>query len=111
MIIASRILKLQASTGTIPVLVNIFLPHQDDDGGWICAYEIHWPDKPWNSAAGGMDSMQALLCAMQKIGLELYFSDSHKAGKLNWNSDWSGFGLPVPQNARDILIGEDAKFL
>jgi hypothetical protein len=77
----------------------------------MCAYEINWPDTPWKSAAGGSDSMQALLCAMQKIGLELYFSDSYKSGKLSWSSDWNGFGLPVPKNARDMLIGEDAKFL
>ena len=111
MIVASRILKLRTSDGHADVLINIFLPRQDPDGGWMCAYEINWPDKPWTSAAGGLDSMQALLCAMQKIGLDLYFSDAFKSGKLNWNADWHGFGLPVPQNARDMLIGEDAKFL
>ena len=59
---------------------------------------------------GGRDAVQALLSAMQKIGMELYASEANKTGKLAWD-DWKGFGFPVPPNARDLLKGDDAKFL
>jgi hypothetical protein len=109
MIIATRTLKLNLSNGVANVPINIFLPVQED-GHAMCHYEINWPDKPWKSAAGGLDTIQALLCAMEKIGIELYASAAHKAGLLNWSSDWKGFGFPVPYNAKDMLVGDDAKF-
>lgn len=109
MIIASRVLQLTTANGATPLSINIFLPVQED-GCWMCHYEINWPEKPWESAAGGHDSIQALHCAMEKIGVELYASAANKSGLLTWSSDWKGFGFPVPHNARDMLIGDDAKF-
>jgi hypothetical protein len=109
MIIASRILQLTTATGVIPLSINIFLPVQAH-GHAMCHYEINWPDTPWKSAAGGLDTIQALHCAMEKIGIELYASAAHKAELLNWSSDWKGFGFPVPYNAKDMLVGDDAKF-
>lgn len=110
MTIATRTLKLNLQNGIVDVPINIFLPERDGDS-WMCHYEINWPDKPWRSAAGGLDSVQALHCAMEKIGIELYASAANKSGLLTWSSDWKGFGFPVPQNARDMLVGDDAKFL
>ncbi len=109
MIIASRILRLTTSGTSHHVSVDLFQPEQDGKA-WICRYVVQWPDKPWASFANGLDSMQALLSAIQKIGFELYVSDANKIGQLSW-ADWDGFGFPVPANARKLLRGDDAKFL
>ncbi len=109
MTIATRTLKLNVQAGIVDVPINIFMPEQDGDG-WICQYEINWPDKTWRSAAGGVDAVQALHCAMEKIGIELYASAANKSGLLTWSSHWKGFGFPVPHNARNMLVGDDAKF-
>ena len=55
--------------------------------------------------------VQAILAAMQMIGAELYTSDHHKAGYLMWHEPGCGYGFPVTQNPRDLLIGDDAKYL
>ena len=91
------------------VHVNIFAPRQDDNA-WNCDYEIKWPEENWSSYAGGVDSVQALILALQKIGAEIYFSDYHKSGRLFWESPGNGYGFPAPPSARDRLIGDDRKF-
>jgi len=45
------------------------------------------------------------------IGSEIYTSDYHKSGHLSSHESWRGYGFPVPQNLRDLLIGDDAKYL
>jgi hypothetical protein len=109
MVIAFRTLKLTSSSATRAVRIDIFQPEKED-GAWRCRYMIEWPDKPWESSASGQDSIQALICALQKIGFELYASEANKSGQLRWDN-WQGFGFPVPQNARDVLTGDDARFL
>jgi len=59
---------------------------------------------------GGIDSAQAITLALQKIGTEIYFGDYHKSGNLFWESPGKGYGFPLPPSARDLLIGDDAKF-
>jgi hypothetical protein len=44
------------------------------------------------------------------IGAHLYFSDYHKTGCLYFEKQGSGYGFPVPKNARDMLIGDDRTF-
>jgi hypothetical protein len=44
---------------------------------------------------------------MEKIGVEIYGSDHHRSGKLEWLSTYKGYGFPVPHNSRDLLIGDD----
>lgn len=109
MIIASRILKLTLPSGITDVRIDIFGPEKNN-GDWVCRYIVNWPDKPWASFAGGKDAVQALVSVLQKIGFELYASGASKAAQLSWD-DWKGFGFPVPANARDLLVGDDAKFL
>jgi hypothetical protein len=45
------------------------------------------------------------------IGAELYASDQHKSGVLTGLSPGRGYGFPVPQAIRDLLVGDDRKFL
>ena len=54
--------------------------------------------------------MQAIILAMQKIGADLYFSEHHAAKRLSWGEPGAGYGFPVPQNARDNLVGDDRRF-
>jgi len=44
------------------------------------------------------------------IGAELHPSDYHTQGKLRWERPGDGYGFPVPNNIRHLLVGEDKKF-
>ena len=55
-----------------------------------------------------LDSVQALLLALQAIGAELYRSEHHLSGRLLWEKEGGGYGFPVPRNIRDLLVGDDA---
>ncbi len=91
--------------------IRIFAPERECGGGWICRYEVDWPEKPRTEKAGGLDSMQALVLALNMIGSEIYTSEYHKAGQLSLEGADGGYGFPVPNNLRDLLIGDDAKYL
>jgi hypothetical protein len=106
--IANRKLTLRRANGDIVVPVDLFLPEQHG-GGWQCRYEIGWPYGTYRSFGAGHDSMQALISALQKIAVDIHFSDEHKSGRLNWGDDWKGYGFPIPQDARDLLLGDDAR--
>ena len=110
MIIASRSLRLRQGSTDIQVPVRIFAP-ENNNTDWTCEYEIGWPDGTRKFAARGADSVQALLLALNMVGSELYTSDHHKAGNLIALDSWKGYGFPVPKNLRDLLQGDDAKFL
>ena len=109
MLIAMRILKLHDGLSDVEVPVRVFLP-EEENGSWFCAYEIEWPDRKWSSRAGGYDSAQAIALALQMIGAVIYTSEYHKSGRLMWEKPGGGYGFPVPQSARDLLIGDDANF-
>ena len=109
MVVASRSLKL-VGDGDESVAVRIFSPRRED-GHWSCDYEIDWPEGTRKGTSHGYDSVQALLLALNIVGSELYTSDYHKAGKLASGDLWKGYGFPVPKNIRDLLIGDDAKYL
>jgi hypothetical protein len=110
MIVASRFLKLRQGQNDSDVAVRIFAPEQDH-GGWSCRYEIDWPEGTRSGAASGYDSVQALLFALKMVGSEIYTSDYHKSGCLIWTEPYQGYGFPISQNLRDLLEGDDAKFL
>ena len=110
MTIANRSLKLRAGQSKTDVAVRIFAPQQDR-GNWSCQYEIDWPEGSRKGAAAGCDSVQALLFALNMVGAEIYTSEYHKSGDLMWSEPHQGYGFPVPQNLRDLLVGDDAKFL
>ena len=110
MIVANRCLKLRQAETELNVVVRVFAP-QPNQVHWTCECEIEWPEGTRKFAAHGVDSMQALLLALNMIGSEIYTSDHHKAGSLAWGKPQNGYGFPVPQNLRDLLIGDDAEFL
>jgi hypothetical protein len=90
--------------------VRIHAPEPNGED-WSCKFEIDWPEETRNGVAVGIDSAQALLGAFEKIGTEIYTSDHHESGWLMWHKPGGGYGFPLPQNLRSLLIGDDAQFL
>src|SRR5262245_54342272 len=110
MIIATRLLKLREGGTSREVPIHIHA-REKADVDWICRFEIGWPNAKAERWGGGVDPAQALLSALQMIGAELYTSDQHRSEALMWLSPHRGYGFPVPQNIRDLLVGDDKKFL
>ena len=110
MLIADRMLQYTTEGGVhLQVSVQLFAP-ENTGHDWRCRYVIGWPNGKEGNAANGIDAMQALILTLQMIGARLYFSDYHKTGRLYFETPGSGYGFPVPKNARDLLIGDDARF-
>lgn len=108
--IANRTLFLSLPSGTFEVQIRIYAP-EFSGVSWTCRYEADWPEGRRTMSADGFDSVQALLIAMQMIAADIYMSSYHKAGQISYRPDWRGYGFPVTNGMRDMLIGEDAKFL
>jgi hypothetical protein len=106
MLMAVRSLKVNHADAELDVEVRLYLPERDDQA-WICKYEIGWPTGVKRSVARGVDAIQAILLALSKIGVEIYTSDYHKAGKLIWLAKGRGYGFPVSKSVRDLLTGDD----
>jgi hypothetical protein len=110
MIIATRTLTLREGDRDIAVPIRVFAPEQQPRD-WSCRFEIDWPDEPFAMAVIGIDAVQALGLALKTVGTQIYTSEYHEAGQLFWHEPGNGYGFPVPVTLRDLLIGDDAKFL
>jgi hypothetical protein len=110
MIVAKRSLKVRNADGETEVPIRIFAPEELAERSWGCRYEIDWPNRRKAMTAHGVDSVQALELALRMIGAELYTSSYHKAGELVHETPGGGYGFPVPNTIRDMLVGDDAKF-
>ena len=55
--------------------------------------------------------MQAIVLALQMIGAGIYSSSYHEQGKLFWESGRKGYGFPVMSSYRDLMQGDDLKYL
>jgi hypothetical protein len=108
MVMAERRLIIGDLAGDKEVVIRLYQP-EAKDGTWSCRFEIDWPNQRRLSRAGGVDSMQALVLALQAIGIEIYSSSYHKSGLLKWYEPTRGYGFPVSYNVRDLLIGDDQK--
>ena len=104
MLIASRTLRLRQHPTDIPVPIRIFAP-EERDIDWACRLEIDWPDEPTTLDVMGVDAVQALELALRMIGAFIYASDHHASGNLIWEAPGEGYGFPVPNNIRDLLVG------
>jgi hypothetical protein len=109
MIIATRVLTLSDKVEQ-KVAIRLHAP-EPAKVDWICRFEIDWPDGKGERWGTGVDAVQALLAALQMIGAELYASEYNKSGKLSGLAPGRGFGFPVPNTIRDLLVGDDRKFL
>ena len=111
MLIGSRELTLGDEDNEIKIPVRLFAPRLESAGAWGCRYEIDWPDKMSAKEIFGVDSMQAIVLALQMIGFEIYNSDFHESGRLRFDKPNNGYGFPVMSPYRDMLKGDDAKYL
>lgn len=111
MLIASRTLTLRQSGRDRAVRIDLFAPVQDKDCGWFCRYEIAWPHARDVGEGWGLDAIQAIEITLRKIGSTIYASPYHESGRLMWREAQQGYGFPVPNGIRDLLIGEDALYL
>ena len=111
MLVASRTLTLVSGTDKITIPVRIFAPEKSRSGSWSCRYEVGWPGENHKMKMGGADSVQALVAALYAIGAEIYSSSYHKEGRLFLDNPGGGYGFPVVPTLRDLLQGDDAKYL
>ncbi len=109
MLLGTRVLHVKRRVGTVEVPVSLFVP-VEDELGWKCRYNIGWPGKIRSSAVWGIDALQAIHLAMQKIASDLYASRYHKQGRLSWPGQGAGYGFPITRNGRDLLVGHDKEF-
>lgn len=70
-------------------------------------YEIEWPASIRRNAALGVDSMQALLLAMQMAGAELYAARPPRIQTLDWLADDGSLGFLLPPSLRGLAQGDD----
>ena len=89
---------------------RIFAPERAEID-WSCQVEIDWPDGTVTGVATGVDAVQALDLALKMVGAQNYASDHHRSGRLEWLHPREGYGFPVPNNMRDMLIGDDKRYL
>jgi hypothetical protein len=111
MVIASRELTLREGNSVIKIPVRIFAPVCENPGVWGCRYEVDWPGEDRTVTAWGVDGVQSIFIAFQMIGAEIYTSDYHKAGNLFWDAPGNGYGFPVSPTLRDLLRGDDLRYL
>ena len=111
MLIATRVLKLRQPDGETEIPVRVYMPQQENTGSWGCRFEIGWPDRPSDRTIFGVDAMQSLVLALQMIGFETYTSGYHEANELYFDKPGEGYGFPVMAPYRDLLQGDDARFL
>lgn len=110
MIIAIRSFFLKDSNRETEIPVRIHAP-EESKSSWMCRFDIGWPEGKVERWGTGVDAVQALVMALQMIGVEVYASHYHEAGRLRWLEDGGGYGFPVSNNARDLLAGDDRKYL
>jgi hypothetical protein len=111
MLIGTRTLRFEDGADRIDIAIEVHAPERGEDGGWFCRYAIDWPDERRESEGWGHDALQAVWLTLSKIGIEIYTSAYHQTGRLVWEEAGQGYGFPVPPNARDMLVGDDALFL
>jgi uncharacterized protein DUF6968 len=110
MIIATRTLQLRSEPRDIDIPIRIFAP-EETGNRWICRFEISWPEGKAERWGSGVDAIDALFSALQMIGIEVYGSVYHQSGRLVWLAEGAGYGFPVTNNIRDLLVGLDTRYL
>lgn len=101
--LATRSLTL----GDKEVTVTIFTPSSSEKygGDCVCYYKIVGiAGMEESKRAIGIDGMQALFLALQRIGTDLYTSAEWRSGLLLWEGGRviGDLGFPVPDSIKDI---------
>lgn len=100
-VIASRTLRARTQLDRVTVSIGAPKPYPDGKD-FYCPFRIEGLGDDRVKYAGGVDSIQALQLAMQRIGVELYASP--RAPDLRWiDPDDLDLGFPVPDNLSDMV--------
>ena len=70
------------------------------DVDFECRYEIAWPEGVRSGIVPGVDSVQALLLAMQTAHIDLLASRENDGRQVTWLNQQS-LGLPIAEVIRD----------
>jgi hypothetical protein len=107
MIIAERILFVGHGADRRALPITVDAPIETVKGAeWSCWFTIHWPDGDLKRARGAsVDAIGALVGALQAIGAYLYASTDHREQTLVNPECGEGYGFPVPESGRSLLIG------
>jgi hypothetical protein len=90
-----------------PLLCRWFIPQPHPEGDWDCRIELTWPDgRVQKTHAGGADSTQALLLALDKV-LTLILTDDESIG---WFQEHDDLGLPYQEYHAEDLAERKARF-
>jgi len=85
------------------VILEVGTPYPVDDGGTrFCPYRIVGLGEGRVRRAGGVDSAQALVLALQIAAADLYAYAETNQAKLTWCGQLN-LGLPVPKGMEDIV--------
>jgi len=109
--IATRTLTWREGDKDVPVEIRIYEPEKESESAWDCRFEIAWPDRLKQTTIYGVDAVQALVLALQMVAVEIYVSDYHKSGNLHFEKPGAGYGFPTNPSIRDLLEGDDKKYL
>lgn len=93
--------KLELS-GNDCVEILIFEPQEKLKHEFHCKFRIIGLNGDYFRNVVGEDGVQALMLALERIGIDLYTSEAAKAGKLTWNGE-ADLGFPVPSGLEDLL--------
>lgn len=77
------------------------------DRDFACAYRIEGPRTRKRGRVLGVDGIQALQLALERIGADLRASAEFEAGPLRW-LDMDEPGFPLPATIADLGWREDA---
>lgn len=97
-IVATRKYELN-KTLEVLVVIEKAKPDQND---YRCNFHISGFAQTIEDYAMGIDEVQALYLAMQKISIILYSSEEYKAKQLTWLGTFD-LGLPYLENIRDLV--------
>ncbi|VVC75362.1 hypothetical protein AQUSIP_06520 [Aquicella siphonis] len=113
-VVASRTLTLTDNNATRLVIISIGKPQKFSDGqDYYCPYQIFGLRDEKVNWCGGIDEVQALLLALERIGIVLADTDEYKQGKLTWiGSENNNIGFPHPDSSgllSDLRLESDIK--
>jgi len=99
-VIATRKLTLDGGT---EVTVHVGRPCSPPEwnSNFYCPYQIIGLGSERVRRVGGVDSMQALVLALEAIGADFYAYNKLQANKISW-FDQSDLGFPIPDFAIDL---------
>ena len=70
------------------------------DVDYVCRYEVGWLNKQLSGKSFGIDQVQALLLAMQKVHADLLFLRVERGLKVEWLES-ENLALPILDSIQD----------